>query len=152
MRLYITAAGVYAGTQVEAKRDGKGWHEEIVPTDKTGLIDYLNKLKYGDCVDMVEVQPVDAGLTTSEKIEAETAEIESNWERPTRVEPALAAPYGEPRMPSMPTDTGRFKLRVGNEADQIAEYILDEKTPAFAVSTILGAAMERVERLTRLLD
>jgi hypothetical protein len=46
MRLYLTAAGIYAGTQVEAKRDGKGWHEEIVPTDKTGLIDYLNALRF----------------------------------------------------------------------------------------------------------
>jgi hypothetical protein len=61
MRLYLTAAGIFAGTQVEAKRDGKGWHEEIVPTDKTGLIDYLNKLKFGDCASMVEPpQPVTA--------------------------------------------------------------------------------------------
>lgn len=44
MKLYITAAGVYAGTQVEAKADGKGWQLEEVPTDKYGLIDYLNKL------------------------------------------------------------------------------------------------------------
>jgi hypothetical protein len=46
MRLYLTAAGVYAGTQAEAKRDGKGWQLEEVPTDKYGLIDYLNALKF----------------------------------------------------------------------------------------------------------
>ena len=44
MKLYLTAAGIYAGTQVEAKADGKGWRLEEVPTDKYGLIDYLNKL------------------------------------------------------------------------------------------------------------
>lgn len=48
MKLYLTAAGIYAGTQAEAKRDGKGWQLEEVPTDKYGLIDYLNKLKFGD--------------------------------------------------------------------------------------------------------
>lgn len=45
MKLYITAAGIYAGTQVEAKADGKGWKPEEVPTDKYGLINYLNRLK-----------------------------------------------------------------------------------------------------------
>lgn len=65
MRLYTTAAGVYVGTQVEAKRDGKGWQAEIVPTDKTGLIDYLNKLKFGDCVDMIE--PEQPPLTEDEQ-------------------------------------------------------------------------------------
>ena len=42
MRLYITAGGEYAGTQKEA---GKGHRLEEVPTDKAGLIDYLNALK-----------------------------------------------------------------------------------------------------------
>jgi hypothetical protein len=46
MKLYLTAAGIYAGTQVEAKADGKGWRLEEVPTDKYGLIDYLNKLTF----------------------------------------------------------------------------------------------------------
>lgn len=48
MKLYLTAAGVYAGTQIEAKRDGKGWTPEEVPTDKQGLIDYLNALKHSE--------------------------------------------------------------------------------------------------------
>lgn len=54
MKLYITAAGVYVGTQAEAKRDGKGWRPEEVPVDKYGLIDYLNKLKF-DSAKIVEV-------------------------------------------------------------------------------------------------
>lgn len=46
MKLYLTAAGIYAGTQAEAKRDGKGWRPEEVPTSKYELIDYLNALKH----------------------------------------------------------------------------------------------------------
>jgi len=42
MRLYLTAKGRYVGTQDDAKRDGKGWSLAEVPTDKAGLIDYLN--------------------------------------------------------------------------------------------------------------
>lgn len=47
MRLYITAAGIYAGTQQEAKADGKGWKLEEVPVSKYELIEYLNALKFG---------------------------------------------------------------------------------------------------------
>jgi len=42
MRLYLTAKGRYAGTQDEAKVDGKGWHLELVPDQKADLIAYLN--------------------------------------------------------------------------------------------------------------
>jgi len=42
MRLYICADGSYAGTQADAKAMGKGWEQVEVPTDKAGLIDYLN--------------------------------------------------------------------------------------------------------------
>lgn len=42
MRLYRTVDGIYVGTQFEAKRDGKGWKLVEVPTDKQGLIDWLN--------------------------------------------------------------------------------------------------------------
>jgi hypothetical protein len=47
MKLYITATGRYVGTQQEAKADGKGWVPEEVPTDKPGLIHYLNTLTLG---------------------------------------------------------------------------------------------------------
>jgi hypothetical protein len=42
MILYRDKTGVVVGTQAEAKRMGKGWTQLIVPTDKQGLIDYLN--------------------------------------------------------------------------------------------------------------
>ena len=43
MRLYRTAAGQWAGTQADA-RDlaGKAWEEVDVPTDKPGLLAWLN--------------------------------------------------------------------------------------------------------------
>jgi hypothetical protein len=42
MRLYLTATGRYVGTQDEARKEGKGWHLELVPDAKADLIDYLN--------------------------------------------------------------------------------------------------------------
>jgi hypothetical protein len=41
MRLYIRTDGSYAGTQADA---GKGWKLEEVPTDKPGLLAYLNAM------------------------------------------------------------------------------------------------------------
>jgi hypothetical protein len=42
MRLYICIDGSFAGTQAEANAKGRGWTQVEVPTDKAGLIDYLN--------------------------------------------------------------------------------------------------------------
>lgn len=50
MRLYRTADGQWAGTQAAARAacrdaaiDGKAWEELDVPTDKPGLLDWLNQ-------------------------------------------------------------------------------------------------------------
>ena len=45
MRLYLCAGGSYVGTQAEAKSSsrGRGFTEVDVPTDKPGLIAWLNK-------------------------------------------------------------------------------------------------------------
>lgn len=43
MKLYI-AAGQYVGTQAEAKAIDKGFENVEVPTDKEGLLAYLNML------------------------------------------------------------------------------------------------------------
>jgi len=43
MRLYRTAAGQWAGTQADARAlAGKAWDEVDVPTDKPGLLAFLN--------------------------------------------------------------------------------------------------------------
>jgi hypothetical protein len=68
MRLYICIDGSYAGTQADAKAKGRGFTEEEVPTDKAGLIAYLNQLvdeaRTGGAADAImdgEAEP----LTTS---------------------------------------------------------------------------------------
>lgn len=43
MRLYRTTAGEWAGTQADARAlAGKAWQEVDVPTDKPGLLAFLN--------------------------------------------------------------------------------------------------------------
>lgn len=46
MRLYERTDGTIAGTQAEA---GKGFTQIEVPTDKAGLIDYLNRNRHIPC-------------------------------------------------------------------------------------------------------
>lgn len=61
MRLYETRTGEIVGTQAEARAAGKGWRQIEVPTDKSGLIDHLNKnrhQRHEDC-------PSCGGLNTS---------------------------------------------------------------------------------------
>lgn len=48
MRLYVTAKGRWAGTQADAKilaREDGGWEQCDVPTDKDGLIAFLNGIR-----------------------------------------------------------------------------------------------------------
>lgn len=58
MKLYRDAHGVIVGTQAEAKRMGKGWEPIEVPTDKQGLIDYLNASLHGP-VDTSDIPEAD---------------------------------------------------------------------------------------------
>lgn len=56
MKLYITAAGHYVGTQADAKAEGKGWRQVEVPTDKAGLLDYLNRNWANNPADEAEIE------------------------------------------------------------------------------------------------
>jgi len=51
MRLYVTPSGSWAGTQADAralaKSEGADWKEVDVPTDKPGLLTFLNENKVG---------------------------------------------------------------------------------------------------------
>lgn len=47
MRLYVTPAGQWAGTQADAKKLGQ-FVEVDVPTDKPGLLAWLNENRVGD--------------------------------------------------------------------------------------------------------
>ena len=42
MRLYKNTLNQWFGTQAEARSSGHGWHEVNVPTDKAGLLEWLN--------------------------------------------------------------------------------------------------------------
>lgn len=44
MKLYLCQDGTYAGTQADAKLRGKHFEQVEVPTDKEGLISYLNQM------------------------------------------------------------------------------------------------------------
>jgi hypothetical protein len=57
VRLYIRTDGSYAGTQADA---GKGWKLEEVPTDKPGLLAYLNAMVGSDPAPMALRSPVEA--------------------------------------------------------------------------------------------
>lgn len=75
MRLYICIDGSFAGTQADAKAKGNGFTEVDVPTDKAGLIDYLNGM-----VDEAR------GLTTDRAADMAFGPI------PTAPKPAAAPP------------------------------------------------------------
>lgn len=42
MRLYRTAKGRFVGTKDDARADGRGWKQVEVPTNKAGLLAFLN--------------------------------------------------------------------------------------------------------------
>lgn len=47
MDFYKLADGTLVGTQAEARKSGQKWEAHAVPTDKQGLLDYLNGLNSG---------------------------------------------------------------------------------------------------------
>jgi hypothetical protein len=71
MNLYMTAEGRFVGTQAEAKKSGKGWTAAIVPTDKDGLIAYLNDRAEGPAP--IELEPGDEPLATAPEVKAAPA-------------------------------------------------------------------------------
>lgn len=125
MNLYLTADGRYVGTQAEAKRSGKGWTPETVPTDKEGLIEYLNGL-----VDMEG----DAGFASSVRDQLGAPD-----------EPFL--PEAAAPKPVAPNPIARFKLEQGREVDQITDYIMDVE--GWALGNIVSAALERMAQLAK---
>lgn len=62
MKLYHTDDDVWHGTQVDAKRHAKehdvSWELREVPTDKPGLIEYLNRIKEPSPVTAIELVPM----------------------------------------------------------------------------------------------
>lgn len=68
MRLYVTPNGQWAGTQADAKaiakEEGTGWEQVEVPTDKEGLLCFLNCHRVdGMCSDAKAMMPDTATIT-----------------------------------------------------------------------------------------
>lgn len=69
MRLYL-ANGQYVGTQAEAKKIDRSFEQVEVPTDKEGLIDWLNqaRLDVDRSGEKVELYPTDADVAEVKRI------------------------------------------------------------------------------------
>lgn len=126
MRLYIVthAAGpTWVGTQAEAKsiarETGGEWVQYDVPTDKDGLLGFLN---HCDAVRPGEAAAADAP-------------------------PAPAEPTAQELPAQRPTPAGAAKLRAGRECDDLVESILE--ADGFVLSNLFGACIERLQRLKR---
>ena len=80
MRLYRTRTGRWVGTQTDARADGKGWQQVEVPTDKPGLLTFLNATVQ-DCPSVAYQRgrsDAERGMTTNPYA---SEELRSEWER-----------------------------------------------------------------------
>jgi hypothetical protein len=140
VNLYLTVAGRYVGTQAEAKKSGKGWTPETVPTDKEGLIEYLNQTVEGrrEC----ELRDF-VGPATLEEL-AEQIDEPTVGADPFPVNPLTAAPEmrwkrQEPRL-----------FSAGPDNDAICEAI--EAATGNALARIGEAYVCRVAEITKGID
>ena len=131
MNLYLTADGRYVGTQAEAKAAGKGWTPETVPTDKEGLIEYLNAHVNRQPIDAIPDGSIYPAGTPFEEINPLTAAPDMTW-KPT---PAPSNPDRD------------LKLQQGRELSQITDYIMDSE--GWVLGNIVSASLERMSQLQR---
>lgn len=129
MNLYLTATGRYVGTQAEARQDGKGWTPETVPTDKEGLIAYLN-------ANAVDPRRLNAQLDSQQRV---AFEPEADG---IQIKPVFVEKLTQERVDEMFTPKPRASITsIANTTDFIRT--LD----GFAVGQILGAALDRAAEL-----
>lgn len=107
MNLYICIDGSFAGTQADAKAKGKGWTAVEVPTDKAGLIAYLNG--------MVDEQRADGPRDSLGGSQAE---------RP--IDEAVL----QPRTTAAPDPAFEATKARSRTSQEIVEFVLDEATVA----------------------
>jgi hypothetical protein len=129
MKFYM-AAGRLAGTQAEAKERDPKFVQHDVPTDKDGLMEYVNGL-----LDKI------ASLRNAQPIEEAP--------RPPVVQPA-AAPPPPPAAPAPSTDHAAMRRKLaqelrGMETEAIEERILSLKGNEFA--RVFCAGVERFGNL-----
>lgn len=125
MKLYLTQAGRWSGTQADARLDGS--FEQIeVPTDKPGLLDWLNNREQGNCYD-------DTFLSE-----------EGTKERARQTLDLLDGPVGKPQeQPEQPpAQAPNWK------ADSVLAWLLDSATPA-QVEQVFAALGARFHEATK---
>lgn len=108
MRLYVTPSGRWAGTQVDARKvaseaDAGRWAEFEVPTDKPGLLAFLDERR-------IKADPSEQ-LTTDEVADLAFGPI------------ATAPPAAPASVPALDAAKGRSRT-----AREIVEFILDDAT------------------------
>lgn len=108
MKLYLTQAGRWAGTQAEARQDGS--FEQIeVPTDKPGLLDWLNENARKGFSE-------GSSFAHAERDEADAYQAAHELDYPA------AKPTPAPQQP--PAQSPNWK------ADSVMVWVLDEAAPA----------------------
>lgn len=131
MRLYCTDAGQWAGTQADARAlAGKAWEEVDVPTDKPGLLAWLN----GNKVAAGGPSAV-PGLTLAPIVVAEATHL---------AEPApIAAPTTCPKCSRTPR--AAETLAKGDDIEALAEWIW--RAEGWQIERVLGALGGRLAEL-----
>lgn len=105
MKLYLTQAGRWAGTQADARVDGR-FDQIEVPTDKPGLIAWLNEQQRGAFPGSPQLSMIDeAGPVTQAHVDA-----------------VVAKPTPAPQQP--PAQSPNWK------ADSVMDWLLNEATTA----------------------
>lgn len=145
MKLYrsTTADGfVWTGTQADAKeaQGGKDFEQIEVPTDKTGLMEFLNQMeaRVGQSGTDIYVMPV-AAETTDEPYE-ETAE---DYIPPVR--PAIVAPVAlDPATCPACLRTNRVAKLAANSSAAISIMAdIEDITDLVSIDKIINAAIDR---------
>ena len=97
MILYKTPAGVWTGTQADARAsaktesgDPKNWVEIDVPVNKAGLMEFLNEHRVGAVRVDVSSPPPEAPAVTEEDDPWGLAEVEPELAKPTPAATARA--------------------------------------------------------------
>ena len=134
MNLYRDAHGVIVGTQAEAKRMGKGWVPIEVPTDKQGLIAYLNSLVLADTDDY---PPAPEGLPIAD------------WCKLNEGVPLSHRHATQAEVDAMFTPPPAKVPGNGPTVDDMVETIME--LDGFKLGNVAVAVTERISQLTKLL-
>ena len=94
MKLYVDSTGHWAGTKADAKRDaaltGAEWDAREVPTDKAGLIEWLNDHWADRPADQTVVAQTEAAETIRAAADGIDEERRAKFDHNIRIEDEIA--------------------------------------------------------------